>query len=147
MPDIPNWLVGRHVTACTLTPQTNTAGTLADTTPVATMFGHVDEIDIDGTKTTENIKPMNTIRRNMVTIDVGTQMTVTEILKSSGTNLLPQAWNGSPEYFKLLVTRGAQGHTFYALMTSCREQLRHGKSVAVATFEMVDTGSANPAYA
>ena len=147
MPDIPAFLTGRNVTACTITPQTNTNGTLADTTPVATMFGHVDEITMSGTKTRENIKAMNTTRRNMVPLDVGTTITVTEILKYSGTNLLATAWAGSSEYHKILLTRGAQSWTFYGLYVDYEEQLRPGKSTGTAVFEMVDPATANPAYA
>jgi hypothetical protein len=147
MPTIPTWLTGRNVTTLTLTPQSNVDGVLSDSTPVAAIFGHIDEVTLTGSKTSENIKPLNTIRRNMVPIDVGTRITMAEILKAGGTNLLAQAWFGANEYFKISLARGAQTFTFYGLFHDYEEQLRQGKSVGVATFEMVDPAVANPAYA
>lgn len=148
MPNLPLWLVGRDVTGTTLTPQTvaPTTGVLTDTTPVATLFGHVDSVAIRSRKTTEEISPMDTVRENMVPIKVGTSIEVSEILKKSGTNLLATAYYGSADYFKVALTRGGQVFTFYGLFSSYEESLNRGKSTGTAVFDMVDPAAANPTY-
>lgn len=148
MVSIPVWLVGKHVTAVTLTPQSVASdGTITDTTPVATMVGHVDEVTISMRSENEEISPMNTTRLNHVQLKVGTTITIHEILKSNGTNYLATAATGATAVFKVLVTRGGQGFTFYGLLESYEEGLRRGKSTGSMTLAMLDISAANPAYA
>jgi hypothetical protein len=148
MSTIPVWLTGPGGSyAIVVTPQTVTAGVLADTTPVATLTGNLDRISISGSKTSENIMAMDSFRRNQVPLDVGTEITLIEILKKSGTNLLATAWMGNSDYFKIGVTRGGQTWTFFGLYESYDEGLEHGKSVGTGRFVMVDPGAGNPGYA
>lgn len=145
---LPKWLTGPGgLYAIVVTPQTNTNGTLADTTPVATLTGNLKRIGINGSKTVENIMAMDAGRRNNVVLDVGTEITLVEILKYNGTNLLATAYWGSSDYHKVAITRGGQAYTFYGVYQSYDETLEHGESVGVGVFVMVDNGAANPGYA
>src|SRR5262245_25976448 len=142
-PTLPLWLTGPGITACTITPQTvnATTGDLTDTTPVATLFGHVDALNQRGRKTTEEISPMDTQRENYVPIKRSTNIEVTEILKSAGQNLLARAWYSSADYHKVVLTRSTQtgnkDFTFYGLFASYDENYARGKNVGVGTFMMV----------
>lgn len=146
---LPTWLTGKHVTAITLTPQTvsTTDGSLDDSTPVGNLFGHCDEITIRTRTEAEEISPMNTLRQNMVQIKVGTTIDLTEVLKFAGTNILASAaYDATTPVWKVSITRGAQSFLFYGLLIGYDESIRHGRSVGVASFDMLDPGSANPSY-
>jgi hypothetical protein len=148
MPTLPVFLVNSAGPfSAVITPQTVTAGVLADTTPVATMTASLDDVSLDYTATTEDISAMTSGRRNPVITERGTSMTVGEILKTSGSNLLAAAAVAG-DYFKIVFTRGAQAWTGYFLLTGYSEKPNgKGKTVGTATFESVDPGTANPTYA
>jgi len=147
MTALPPWLTtGNGPFACTLTPQTVASdGTLSDGTLV-TLTGTLDDIEFNNNPERENIKPMSTKRPNYVPISDDPSWTLVEILKSNGVNLLRNA-NYNSDYFKLVVTSGAQAATFYGLRGPYTEQIRNGKSTARLRLLPVDIGGPNPAIA
>jgi hypothetical protein len=148
MPQIPVWLTASTGPfSVVITPQTVASdGTLTDTTPVATMTASLDDVSFDYTAETEDIRALTAIRKNPVIVGRGTNMVVGEILKKSGSNLLAAAAVAG-DYFKIAFTRGAQAWTGYFLLTAYSEKPTRGKSPATGTFESVDSGATNPAYA
>ena len=143
---LPVWLTGVNGSyAVTITPQTNTNGTLADTTPVQTLTGSIDSINPESVRTNEEISAMNSGRLNHVALQSGTTFALTEILKYTGTNMLAQ-FGYAFDYGKVAVTRGAQTFTFYGLVENYSESLQRGKSTGTLRMVMVDNGAANPSY-
>lgn len=145
---IPLWLTGPGgPLTVVITPQTVTAGTLADTTPVQTITADLDTngINIETSPVLENIATMNRQFSNNVIIENSTRITFREILKSAGTNKLALTTSAF-DYFKCAVTRGAQVWTFWGVRGAYNESLNKGKSTGDFTVEMVDTASANPTY-
>ena len=147
MPTMRDWFVGRKGPfSVVLTPQTVTAGVLADTTPVQTITGDIDEVTLENNPDLERIEPLNTTRGNSVLLADDWTMTAVEILKSSGTNMLAAACSAA-DYFKLVVVRGQQQFTFYCVRGRYSEGIRRGKSVATADFREIDPSATNPTYA
>lgn len=145
MPSVPTWLTGRHVTTCSITPQTVAAnGTLTAGTS-SSLVGTLDEITLDSTPELEEISPMDTLFQNNVILKNATRITLTQILKSNGTNLLTAAANAA-DVFAVVITRGGQTWTFYGTRGAYSEGLRRGRSTCSLTLEMIDITTANPTY-
>jgi len=147
MTALPVWLRGQNVTVCAITPQTVASDGTLSAGSTSSLVGTIDTISIRSTIEAEEISPMTTTRTNMVPIKVGTTIVLTEILKSSGTNILAGVGYGATSYAYFALTRGAQSFGFYGLITDYSEEISKGKSTGVMTLEMVDPGSANPVYA
>lgn len=121
MADVPLWAIGKHVTSIVLTPQTvnATTGVLTDSTPVASLFGHLKNIELDSHVTSENISAMNSTAENQVPLEYGTTIRMEELEKSAGTNLLAsQVFTAASigTYVKYQITRGGQSWTGYGLV-------------------------------
>lgn len=146
MAQVPLWAIGRHVTVCSLTPQTVGAdGTLSDGASTS-LVGSLDGVEFSSNPEVEEISPITTTRANDVLVKDRTEITLVEILKHTGTNILAAAVT-SATYFKVIITRGAQTWTFYGLRGAYSESLQRGKSTASLTLTMVDPNTTNPAYA
>lgn len=138
---IPNWITGRTVTAFTLTPQTVTsAGVPSDTTPVATMAGIWDEVDIELETETEEISAADGLVQNMVLLKDLWRIRLVQILKAGAANPLATAWGTG--IHKLMLTRGTSTWTLYVVRTGYTENIRKGKSVGIFTAACVDNGLA-----
>lgn len=145
MTAIPAWLIGVNATTVNIIGQTIAAnGTL---TPGATtsLVGQLDEIEIDITNETENITPMDVRQNNYVIVGEDATITLTEILKRSGTNILA-ALSSSYDVAQFNLTRGAQSWSFYGTIGGYNEGLRRGKSVGRMPLKIVNIAGANPAY-
>lgn len=145
---IPLWAVGRHVTTVTLYPQAvDSAGTLSDTTPSQVMFGHLESIEIHGEAEMENISAMDRRVKNEVIIEVGTTLRMTEFAKQSSlTNKLAQAYYGSNDYFRYVITRGGQSWTGYGIIQRFGSNMPKGSIKETIDFAMCDVGGGNPSY-
>jgi hypothetical protein len=128
MSNIPTWLVGTAVTAISITPLTVgsdgslTAGTLASLT------GHLDEINLEQLNDLENIVPMDERLNNDVITGSGTLLTLVEILASSGGNILAGIGN-SVDYVTASFSRGGKAFTGTFVVKGYTEGIRRGKSV------------------
>lgn len=145
MAAIPVWLTGRHTTACAIVPQTVAADGTLSAGASSNLVGSIDGISIRSASELEEISPMTTTRSNMVPIKVGTTISLTEVLKSNGANLLA-AVAYAATYVQVTLTRGGQSFAFYGVIGEYSEDLQRGKSVGVLSVEMVDIGSSNPTY-
>lgn len=139
---IPLWALGRHVTSILLVPQqvnTSTGG-LTDTTPTRQFFGHLENIELNTQFALENISSMDRAYENMVPIEQGASLTLTEIEKSAGTNLAAAA-AFQATYWKYTLARGAQTFVGYGVLESY--QLTGAKARVNAQFVLrpIDTGT------
>lgn len=145
MASIPVWLTGKHVTACAVVPQSvATNGTLTPGSSTS-LVGSLDEISLNSSPETEEISHLGATYANTVLIRRKQQVTLTEILKSNGTNILA-ATATAYDVVQVNLTRGAQSWSFYGIVTGYREDIRRGKSTAVMTLDMVDPNTTNPTY-
>ncbi len=140
---IPLWLKGANV-GCVMTPQNvDTAGTLTDTTPVATLTGTLERVSWRSLPKKQEISHMGAAREHDVILKERTEFTLSEILKPTA-NLIEAAF-ASAAVFKLVMTRGTtRSFTFYGVRGDYEEGLEEGKSLGVGTLTMVDPGQANP---
>lgn len=162
---MPNWLLGRHVTAVKVHLQTvnETTGALADASAgtntladivlttgslsggsIAFSQGLLDEIRWMGEADTENISPVNSRVAHHHRTTGGYTIAVTEILRQgSATCLLANLWlNGATAIGRFVFARGGNKWEDYFIMTSYDETLRKGKNVGVMTLASVDNGAA-----
>jgi hypothetical protein len=137
------WTSGNGPFTVSITPQTIASdGTLSDGTLVA-LTGSIDDVEFGNDPTNENIKPMSTRRANFVGIEESPRVTLVEILKSSGVNILSAA-NYTSDVFKVIIVRGAQTITYYGRRAAYSERMMNGKSTSRLSFDPVDIGTANP---
>lgn len=149
MASLQPWAIGKHYTAFTLTPQTYnpTTGALTDTTPVATCYGLLDEVEIESKATLENLSPMDRGFENNVVIEKGSTYRCSVFNIYVGANVLARAAYGA-DYFKVVVTRGDQTWTGYGTAGNYRESGRKSRSMGSFELQPIDIGgtSANPSY-
>lgn len=145
MAQVPAWLLGRHVTAVAVIPQTAASDGTLSAGVSQSLVGQLDEISIDYHANTEEINAMDKVFENNMLVTKGTSVTLHEILKSNGTNLLAALWN-TATYAQFTCTRGGQAWSFYGIITSYSEGMRRGKSTASMTLAMVDPNTSNPTY-
>lgn len=159
---IPNWLVGRHITAVqaqvftvneatggltsagsgptALANLVTSTGTLA--TGLTFTVGVLNSIRLVATKEKDNISPTNRpIEDNRPTV-IGYTIEVEEILRQgSGAWLLGNLWFvGVSKYVELKYARGGNLWDDLYLMTAYDFDVVEGKNVARAMFESVDAG-------
>jgi len=157
--DVPEWLLGRHITTVQVTAQELVAGSLA--IPAGTpaqvgpidFFTVVDEIEQTLETETENIVPMTSQAINAVVLAQGGGFSLTEVLRldtppvtsplSSANHLFTLFRNW--RHFEVVFTRAAQTHTGHYANGGCTVSVRRGKSTAVARFLPIQKFEAAPA--
>lgn len=152
MPTLERWLTPANgPLSLVLTPVTvnATTGVTTDVTAsAATLTAELDDggLQIESKSDLRNIKSMTALRDNNVIVGVGTRVTISGLLKSAGVNnvgVLVQTY----DYFKAVITRGAQVWTFYGVRESYTEDFSNEKCPYRLVLEMIDGGSSNPSYA
>jgi hypothetical protein len=144
MPQIPAWVLGRHVTAFTLTPQTPAIdGTLAPGS-AKSLAGLWDEVDLEFEEETEEISAADSIRQNTVIVKDLWRFRAVQILnKGPAGNINPLATLYSAnDQFQLTLTRGTNTWTIYIVKTGYTENVRKSKSVGIFTGAIIDAGPA-----
>lgn len=144
MPTIPLWAIGKHITSILLTPQSvnTTTGALTDTTPTAQFFGTLQDIDVADEFETENLSAMDRPYKNLVPIESGQTLKLTEYEKSAGTSLAASvAFGGAGSYWKYTVTRGVNSFVGYGVLI--RYNMSGTKPKVMAQLELgpIDPGS------
>lgn len=147
MATIPLWAIGKHITTCTLTPQTvnTTSGALSDGTPGIAFYGNLQDVEVESSFTTENISSMDRPFENNVPIESATMLRLTELEKSAGSNLAASAGYGA-SYFKFTLTRGPQTFTGYGLIKSYKMVGTKPRVTGQLELVAIDIGSSNPTY-
>lgn len=156
---IPIWLIGKHVSAITITPQDIASdGTLSNNSVGAkSLVGMLDQIEMNQENDLENIQALDIRRNNNVIVGTGTSFTLTQILRQNDvagtpTNILAAVSNGmtglsgGADIHLINITRGGRSFAFYGIARSYNETINRGKSTCRLVVDMVDPGSANPAY-
>jgi hypothetical protein len=167
MATVPLWVTGHSLVFMEAVVQTlNTStGALADSTStdIATLandgsvtgaagssavFGVVDSVELNSTRTTENIAGCAQYFGNAVRLTRKDSLTVTEVLRTPvGTSLLAAIWySNTSRYVRVTFKRGHSSWTFYGIMESYQESLRHGKSTGSMSIQMIDVGQNNAAF-
>ena len=153
MTSIPAWLIGKNVTVCNIKPLTiDAAGTISTAASNVDCRLQLDEISIELVNNTEVISGLDERQDNHVIVSSDCTITLVEILKRSGSNILAGIFMGltlaNADWVLVTITRGAQTFTFYGVMTRYSEGIRRGKSVGTLAISSINTvGVTNPAYA
>lgn len=152
---LPNWLLGRNVTAITVAGVTvavdgTTTTSTASTSNPQNLAGYIDGIELNSQNTTENIQSIDQRRANYVITESETSFTLTEILKgndSVGTprNILAACYY-SYDQALFTMSRGGRTYAFLGVLSSYAESINKGKSTGKLEIKMIDPGTANPSY-
>lgn len=153
MPQVPTWLLGKHVTALTAAGVTldangNTTTSSSSSSNPQSISGRIDGIELTQSNTTENIQSIDRRPANYVITESETSMTLTEILRSNDsvstpTNVLAHLGN-TFDYALINLTRGGLTFGFYCVIGSYSETINKGKSTGKLEVKMIDDGAANP---
>lgn len=125
---IPTWLVGTAVTAISITPLTVASDGTLTAGSAASLTGHLDEISLEQSNDLETIVPLDVRQNNEVITGSGTQLTLIEILASSGGNILAAVSN-TYDYVLASFARGGKSYTGTFVVKGYGEGIRRGKSV------------------
>jgi hypothetical protein len=151
MATIPLWLLGRHLTAVTLIPQTvnATTGVLsAGTTQTLTVV--TKSITIRREPQSEDIRPVNSSVVNNVNHSDDSTLDLTILLRQGvgaiARNQIEDAIAAS-DYFQANFTSGAKAWSgYFTRGTSTDGVTNYGANEASITLRQIDVGSANPTY-
>lgn len=142
-----NPLLGKHLTAVTITPQTvNASGVLANATPVINALATIENIALDLTANLEEISALTSVRDNNVILSdaYGINLQVFKVNNGSDPDPLRNAFFTS-DYFKISYTEGTvtpKVVTAYAVRGNYSGGFQgKGKQIATASFMCVDAGS------
>ncbi len=144
---VPRYLLGRHLTAVTFTPQTVAAnGTLSDGTPI-TLTAVMDSLGLSLQANTEEISAVNSARQNNVGLDDGASLSLSIIRVNNGTDPAPlRTAVGTNDIFKVAYTEGtgtsAKVVTGYYQRSSYEDGIQgKGKQIATLSLIPVDAGA------
>lgn len=139
---IRKFLRGRDLTAVTITPETESGGTLTDGTPVS-LSGHCRSVRLSYQKNTENIMSVEDTHENHVPIYDGFTVTVTELVLLAGSALPADVM--TYDYYKIQWTQGANLVTAWGVCTGFDMGVDgQGSQTITATFSAINnTGSAS----
>jgi hypothetical protein len=144
---VPRYLLGRHLTAVTLTPQTVAAdGALSNGTPL-TLTTVIESLQDELNANTEEISAVNSTRQNNVVLDDGASLTLVVISVNNGNDPEPlRTAFGASDVFKVSYTRGtgssARVTTGYYTRSSLSGGFQgKGKQIGTFTFLPADAGS------
>jgi hypothetical protein len=153
MATIPDWLLGRHLTAVTITPQTEGAGGVltAVTASSAVLTTTIDSIRLAQNPVTSNISAVNNQRANNVIEEDDGSLVVTQILRKGDTSATPTNLLGvlamGWDYFSATFTRGGRTWTgIYVRGPYTDGVASKGKNVAEMTFLQADAGTSTLTY-
>lgn len=147
MATIPQWLLGRHLVAITITPQTITAaGVLGDGTASA-LVAVADSVSLSLVPAHEEINPVNSVRaNNVITHDDGSvQVGIIEVHDGSDPDPL-EALVVAGDVFKVVFTKGTKSGsvktwTGYFTRGNCSFGIQgRGKQIASLELLQVDAG-------
>lgn len=146
MATIPLWLRGRDLTAITVTPQSvDSSGNLSAGSN-ASLYGHINVVDLRSEPAKENISPVTSPFANNMIAEDNFTIEIEEILNQNSVNILASMASSS-DYFFVSLTRGQQSWGFYSTRGAYSESVNSkGKNVCRMVFDQIDVGGGNPAY-
>jgi hypothetical protein len=151
VPSIPQWAIGKHITSVLFVPQTvsTTDGSLSDTTPTRQFFGHLENIEEDVSFEMENISAMDRPYKNMVPIEQGATVRLTEFespISNSSLNNLAAAAAFGATYFKYTLVRGVNSFVGYGVLESYKMSASKASVKAQFALAPIDVGTASIVY-
>lgn len=144
MPQIPLWLLGRHLTLCTFQPlKTDASGNLiASSVGTRTITTLLDDIRYGGRITTRDIRAVNATQKNPVPIEWADVISFAVIQRAiAGSNDLAACWVGSdnPDYGFFVFAWGANTVSYYGMMEGYEEEGNKDKSPTRLRLCLIDT--------
>jgi hypothetical protein len=135
---IPTWLLGRHVTSCTIRWQVpDGSGVLGNGTgSTQTLTGLIDELNYAGHDDGEDVAPLNATYRNQETLERNDTIVVSEILRQpAASSLLALVYENADnaDYAIFTFTRGGNSFSMIAYIDSYVETSRRGKNTGRMT--------------
>jgi hypothetical protein len=151
---LPGWIVGRHLTSCTITPITIDAdGAVAEGTGVEmTQYFVVEEIEVNVTRTTENVTTLASFVDSEVVLEQDSTLTIHEVMRKGNSttvttatgSILPKVFSEG-HYARLEFTHGSNQWTITGVMSDYTEGGRRGKNVCSMTIRQISEADANGA--
>lgn len=140
---LPKWLLGRHLTAVTIRPQTEAAdGTFSHAAAASPLSGYIDYVRFESDPTLEMIQSVDrTIAHYEITLE-DFNLVLGEILtvKTAHVPVLPQM-AASYNLFLIEFTRGGQTYSCYMRRGAFRDGVTaFGKNACELTVRPVDVG-------
>lgn len=152
MAALPKFLLGRHLTAITITPQTQADdGTLADTTPVQTVTGTCRSVELSIDNQLEDIRPVNTTLANNVVVATDSTITVRQLILKTYASTTQMAIAASTPALasipqKVAFTRGGKSWSVVGNIQSYNEGVNsQGANEATMVIRLIDDGT-GPAF-
>lgn len=149
MATIPVWLTPSTGTyTVVITPHTvTTAGVLTSVaSATASLTADVSDLSIELSTRLVEISALTASRENNVQIKNSCRISISEILKNTGSNKLASIAS-LYTYFLVVITRGAQSFSFYGIFEGYSENLGEPPNTGTLTLAMIDPGAVNPTYA
>jgi hypothetical protein len=145
MAQLPRWLLGRHLTAITVTPQTQAVdGTLSNAEGASSLSGYVDYVRLENDPMLEMIQSVDRTNTHYegtledFTLVLGEILTV----KTAHVPVLP-SMAGSYDHYLVAFTRGGQSYSVYLRRGAFRDGVTaFGKNACELTMRSVDIGGA-----
>lgn len=151
---VPDWFIPSkgHLTTITITPQTNTAGALADTTPVYTVTAILSRLNVSLTPDKQMINTITSPRDNNVILGDGWHIDIAALKIATGSgsagggvDKLRAAFLAN-DIFKLSWVEGTGTHTETITCYGSRGEYGadisgRGEVVAALGFDSLDTGA------
>ncbi len=148
---IPNYLLGKHLTAVSITPASSVAtnGTITWGTAV-NFVTTIDNISVNADSQKAMIKPSNSTRRHNVVINDGFSVTLSALRLNNATSSNPGLdLIKASDYFRVLFTQGTAAGSINAYELHCSRtalsfgQDGEGEQMLSLSLDNVDTGSDN----
>jgi hypothetical protein len=153
MATVPTWLLGRHLTAVTIIPQTVGAGGVltAVTASSAVLTTCVENIRISLNPVNSNINAVNDTRANNVVEEDDASLVVTEILKHSDSSATPTNFLAvmamGYDYYQASFTRGGRSWAGYFCRGPYNDGVvAKGKNTADFTMLQANVGTSSLTY-
>ena len=147
MAAVPVWLLGRHLTAVTLTQQSVAAdGTLTPGTgsAIKTLTALCNRVKLRSNPMLEDVGPVNKTKANNVILQDDFTLEIEVLLKSSGENPLAAAVTAS-DYFVCVFTRGGQTWTQTVVRGEFDDGVENqGKNTSTLVLHCADISATNP---
>lgn len=147
----PGFQLGRAMTSLVVTPLTvSSTGTIATTTPIATLTGTLETFDYTSTNELEEISAVTARNQNNMIVSTGTECTI-EVLMKAGSdaafavNAIGAIANGA-DYAQVVLVQYGMNWSFQGVIKSFNHGIKgKGKVSGTLVVAMIDNGSANPA--
>lgn len=145
MPNIPNYLLGRHETvfSCqgyTFSESTGVGSTVGSSNSLLLIM---DGASFESTKETQTINGYGSVNTHTVAIRAGTSVTLHEIMLNATVRSLLEAVANAASHIMLTRTFGGVLKTGYFLITRAGQDTMEGKNTYSISIDPVDIGAPN----